>query len=284
MKKILRFSIIVILTSLFTIPAAAAADKIYKKVISLSPGVTEIIYSISAEDLLAGNTTACGFPEEAKSVYKIGAYLNPDLEKLASLDPDLIIAEEDMNIQKLAKLKKMGYNLYVSKNSRLNDITRSIAEIGNMLGKQKEAKEELAKWETARKKAGITSKGRKLKVLVLIWHDPLYVPGKNTFINDMLEICNCVNITADAASGYYNVSAEKIIMEDPDIIITAFHDKAGGKEVITGKKEFACLTAVKKGRIYDGINPDILLRSGPRLKEGIGAILKIVNQVREDIK
>jgi len=259
-----------------------ANSKEHKRVISLAPNITEILYALSSEEWLVGNTTACNYPEQAKKVYKVGDYLNPDLERILSLNPDIILADDGLNILKLNQLKEFGIDIQVFKNNNFKDVKESIRKIGRIMKKQKKAKALLKTWNKEIRNIKNRSKGKKLKVFVVLWHNPIYVAGKNTFISDLLKICNCENITDDGGEGYFNYNSENIIAKNPDLIITVFHNVKNGKEIIKSKKEWRDIKAVKKGCIYDQIDPDLLLRPGPRLIKGLKELYLIVSKVRND--
>ncbi len=258
--------------------------KEYKRVISLAPNITEIMFALSCEHLLAGNTTACNYPEKAKKIYKVGDYLNPDLERILSLNPDIILADDGLNILKLNQLKKFGIDIRIFKNNNFQDVKNSIKKIGKILKKQEKARSLLRTWDKKVNHIRKQSKGKKFKVLVMLWHNPVYVPGRDTFISDLLKICNCKNITDDGGEGYFNYNSEKIIEKNPDIIISVFHNVKNGKEIIKSKKEWRDIKAVKKGYIYDEIDPDLLLRPGPRMISGLEELFFVIKKVRKDMK
>jgi iron complex transport system substrate-binding protein len=156
----------------------------------------------------------------------------------------------------------------------LEELFVSIAKIADATGKNKEAdilikgiKEQIYK---IKKRLSNISDQDRPKVYLEIWHDPIMSAGRDSFVNDMIEKAGGVNITSGLGRSFSRVDPEWIIFSNPNVIILSYM-KAGGwiKENFVKRIGWGRIDAVKNSRIYADINPDIILRPGPRVKEGL---------------
>jgi len=154
----------------------------------------------------------------------------------------------------------------------------SIAEIGKLTNKENQA-ELLIKYmeerinETKLLVANIPKEKRQ-KVFIEIWHNPLSTAGKGSFINELIELAGGNNIAYDLKTAYGSFSPELVIKRNPDCIILAYMGKDDSKDELKSRAGWNKIAAVKNNRVYGDINPDILLRPGPRITEGLREIYK----------
>ena len=244
-----------------------------KRVISTSPAITEILFSLGVGDKVVGVTDFCSFPEKACKLPSIGGPLNPSTETWLSLKPDLIIIQEDSEIiQKNAKIFKIP-SLTVSV-SNLKNILISIQSIADSLEVPKAGRQ-----LTDKIKIKINSYRSQLKelpprqVLMLLsdTNDPsrdLYAVGRGTFLNELLTIAGGENVLPDTMAKYPKISKEYIIAKSPEIIIAVGpKSRLSNQEIKVRKKtwgKYSTLRAVKDDRLYF-IGADYILIPGPRL-------------------
>jgi iron complex transport system substrate-binding protein len=238
------------------------------RIVSLSPGMTEILFSLGAGDRLVGVTTFCDFPEEARKISKVGDFSHPSVERIVGLKPGLVIVNlpEQMRVKK--QLDDLGMNVFVSSPHSLADIYGEILALGKELKLNRQAdslieymKLNLRPIETAYRK----------KVYVEISPRPIITIGADAFLNDLIHRAGGVNVFADLEKDYPVVSQEAVIARDPDVIIVLH------PEPVAGRTGWDRISAFKSGRIYTGLDPDHLMRPGPRLVKGFQELEKIIN-------
>ena len=244
-----------------------------QRVISTSPAITEILFTIGAGDRVVGVTDFCNYPKQACRLPSIGGPLNPSTEIWITLKPDLIIIQEDSEvIQKNAKIFEIP-SLTVSVNN-LNNILNSIQIIADSLHMPQAGHQLAIKIKT--KIEGYRTHLKKIKprqVLMLLsdTNDPsrdLYAVGRDTFLNELLTIAGGENVLPDTMARYPKVSKEYIIAKSPEIIIEVGPKSNLSKEETLARKKtwgkFSTLRAVKDDKLYF-ISADYILIPGPRL-------------------
>jgi iron complex transport system substrate-binding protein len=237
------------------------------KIVCLVPSVTEIIYALGQEKQLAANTTFCDYPAAAKSVYKVGDFSNPSIEKIVALKPRLVFATLPEQRTAVEKLQQMGIKVFISRPNSLDSLFREIVAIGQALGAQARA-EALADSLRGRL-ARITVPARKRRVYFEVSDAPLMAVGKSSFIAEVIERAGGINIFGDIAKEYPVVTQEEVIRRDPEVVITLRVPQMANS--VNQRIGWNNVTAVREHRVYD-IDPDIVIRSGPRLIQGIAEL------------
>lgn len=265
--------------------AETTNDSPPQRIISLSPGVTEILFAIGAGDRVVGVTDFCNYPEKARSLPRIGGLLNPSYETIITLKPDLIIHQPNKHKIK-SFVEKLGIrNLPISMLS-FAEIFSSIKEIGIAVHRENAAdaliKSMQAKIDFHRERlAGVS---RKSVLLILgISNDAMreiYGVGPKTFLGEMLALAGGNNILANTHAQYPKVSKEFIIHESPEIIIeigrTDILTEESSKKRRQGWQKFSTIRAVKNQNIHI-IGADYILIPGPRLVNIIELFVKAVH-------
>ncbi|MFA5234923.1 MAG: helical backbone metal receptor [Sulfurimonas sp.] len=196
-----------------------------ERIIALSPSINEIVFALGAEDKVVGNTTFCDFPKEAVNIPKVGGYFNPSLEKILSLNPTLVIMQEN-NTQLAQKLARLGIQTKIIKIEKLADIKNSIAEIGEVLGKKEAAKKIVSKIdEELTKLTNITANKR---VMFVFGHNTslasrIFVAGQNLYFDDIINESGNKNALQSQRKGQPILNMENIIACNPDIVILLSH-------------------------------------------------------------
>jgi len=238
------------------------------RIVSLSPAMTEILFTLNARGSLVGVTTFCDYPEQTKEIYKVGDFSNPSMERIVGLKPDLVIVNlpEQMRIKK--QLDKLQIKVFVSSPRSLDDIYREIAEIGGIVKKESVAESLISAMKMTIRPFGDDEKKR---VYIELSPRPIVTIGAQTFLNELLEMAGGVNIFSDLKKDYPVVSQEEIIKRNPEIIILLHPDE------IRDRLGWEDIDAVKNKKINRDINQDHLMRPGPRLVEGFKVLREIIN-------
>ena len=246
--------------------------------ISLAPSTTEILFALGLNEEIVGVSSYCNYPQKAKSMENIGEFSHPNIEKILSLKPDYIFCTGLEQAYIITELRRLNLKVYVSDPTNIEELLNSIKDIGRITGKVKEAKELIKNMESEIKeissKVKLIPLEKKPRVFIEIWHAPLTTVGKGSFIDELLTLAGGVNIAHDAKRAYSIFSPEEVIKRNPDCIILAYMDKEKPAKLVGERFGWSEISAVKNNRLYNDINPDILLRPGPRVTQGIKEIYK----------
>jgi iron complex transport system substrate-binding protein len=246
------------------------------RIVSLAPANTEIAYAIGAGDKMVAGTSYDDYPAAAKSLPKIGDFANPNVEKIASFNPDLVLAAGGIQAGLRSKLEKLGMQVYVVDPKTYDGVMTDVTNLGRLAGSTEQAQQvadTMKKAETdVQAKVGSAAK---TTTFLEIYSKPLMTAGTDTFINDMIGIAGGTNIGAAAGSGYPNFSTEILFKDDPAVYIadSGSMSKPGD---LSKRAGYSDLTAVKDGHVYV-IQDNIIARPGPRLAQGLQELAKMIH-------
>lgn len=242
------------------------------RVISLSPNFTEIIYDIGAQDQLVGVTNFCKFPPEAQAKEKVGGWVNPNVEKIVSLKPDLLLVPQ-FTSDGGARFKKLGLPVWILDWATVEDVLNLYDVIGKKLGHVAEARKAKARLQAKldRLKAGKPNEAP-LSVLFIVDHTPgtlqqLYGVGSHNFVDELIRWMGGKNVLEDSPVKYPLVSKEQIVSRNPDVIITVLPPQAKPDEEkadLDSWKQLSSLKAVQEGHIYCFQGDDLMV-PGPTM-------------------
>lgn len=273
MKVILSF---VFISGLFLTNPALPFCSPPQRIISLAPGITEILYAIGLESRLVAVSDYCDRPSSARFKPKVGGLSNPSLEMIVSLKPDIVLMTTDGNPKNINdRLLKLGIRTYVFQARRIAELPGEIRRVGVVLGAEKNSEKLARCFEMTIAKLRSKSKVSSGRAVCVIQPDPLIVAAKGNAIQDTLELLGWTNIAAGAGAKYVKYSVEELIRQSPDVILIGM----GHPRMVEHSQDFLrkirMLPAVKKGRVY--FISDALFRLGPRVLDGIeelSAVLK----------
>ncbi|AIY90885.1 ABC transporter substrate-binding protein [Geoglobus acetivorans] len=255
-------------------------DKKPERIISLAPSNTEILFALGLGDRIVGVTEYCNYPEEAKERPKVGGYSTIDIEKVLSLKPDLVVASFGNGEETIQTLKEYNLTVIALNPKDLKGIIRDIEMLGKVTGEEENATRLIKMMEN--KIETVKAKAEKMearpKVAHILWHDPIYVSGNGTFVNELITIAGGQNAFGDV-EGWKVVSIEDLYSKDPDIIIVNSGDgmNANGENIIYEwvTSELKDLRAVKEGKVFV-INSDMISRPSYRLVYALEEISNII--------
>jgi len=244
-----------------------------QRIISLVPSVTETIFALAGEDRLVGVTTYCDYPEEAKKKQKVGDFSNPSIERIMFLRPDLVFATAPEQSKIINKLKTLGIDVITVQPESYSEIIESIKEIGSLLGKEKRAEEILNGLEDDLKslKRLVEKIKEKRKVYIELDCNPLFTVGKNSFLNELIELSGGENIAGYTEQTYFAINPEIVVKSDPEVIILAYPSEGKSVKRRIGWKR---ITAVKENRVYSDIDWKLITSPGPRFTKACFELYK----------
>lgn len=222
-----------------------------QRIVSLAPSITESLYRLGAEDKIVG-LTIYSPPSLTDKKEKVGTLLEPNLEKIVSLSPDLVLATAQGNRpQTIAKLRNLGMKVFVFKASRsFFEICQNFLKLAELIGKTKEAEEIISEVESKinliKKRVKDTSQ---VKVFWEVGSNPLVTTSKQSFTNELIDFAGGINIFADLPAPYAVVSREEVVRRNPEVIILVTMGYVTTEEARFWSK-FNMVKAVKNKRIY----------------------------------
>jgi iron complex transport system substrate-binding protein len=249
-----------------------------QRIISLAPALTEMLFSLGLDDRIVGVTDYCNYPPAAMTKPRVGG-LNPNLEKIISLHPDLIVAVAGIyQNQSLARFEQFHVPYFTVDPSSIEKIFETIFVLGKITGTEETAAEEVRqlrnRLNAVQQKDFAESRPR---LLYVVDEEPLISVGKGSYLDDLIRAAGGVNITGGLEKAYPVVSMEYVIQQDPQVIILAMD----ADQILTDQEKqhwsrWSSLSAVRDGKIYK-VNRDLLNRPGPRILDGIEELARLIH-------
>lgn len=250
-----------------------------RRIISLAPHITELLFAAGAGDRVVGVIDYSNYPEAAKVITNIGSHALLDLERIVSLQPDLIVVWRDGNAQRqLEKLLSLGIPVYYSEPQRLEDIALSIEKFGRIAGTGAAAA--AAARDFSARLARLRARYAALPavpVFYQIWNKPLMTVGGSHIISDVIASCGGRNVFADLKPLAPVISEEAVIERDPEAIAGASVDPA--RDSFDMWRKWPRSLAVGRGNFFT-VHPDLISRHTPRILEGAQTICEQLELVR----
>ena len=250
------------------------------RIVSMAPNITEILYALGLESRIAGVTKFCNYPASAGSKPSIGGFVNPSIEKIVSLRPDLIIATADGNRKEtITRLEQMGLPVYVVKPTTVKGILETILHIGEITC-SKEAARSLTEGLNLRihRVVALTKGLKKTRVFVQVGMDPIITVGRKTVINEIVTLAGGENVAGAQEINYPRYSIEAVLGAAPDVIIISTMEWGGNvRRAKAFWRKWPQIPAVKNNRIQY-LQADLLHRSSPRLIVGLEQLARILHR------
>jgi len=250
-----------------------------KRFVSLAPNITEILFSLGLDEEIVGVSIHCNFPERAKGKVRVGSYISLDFEKITYLKPDLIIATGAGNTRDMVdRLGKLGFQTYVIYPKNFEDILKSIAHIGQVVNREKEARMIIEGMRKRSQKVIELTKGLpRPKVFIQIGDAPIVTVGKGSFADDLIRLAGGENIAGKEKEVYPRFGMEEILKRSPEVIvISSMNPKGDYQRILHEWARWKTIPAVKNGRIHL-IDSDLIDRPSPRIIEGLEEIAKVLH-------
>jgi len=238
-----------------------------RRIVSLAPSLTESIYALGAEDRLVGVTEFCDYPAAAQSKPKVGGAVNPSLEQIVALRPDLVIVTKSLNrLETVSALERLNISTYATDPRTVADILSSTARLGEVLGIP-----ETGRTLTRDLQHRLTDLRARLaalpprRVLFVVWTEPLISIGQKTFIADAIRYAGAVSVI-DAGQDWPQVNLEEALNLRPEFLVFASsHAESGLRDfnALVERPGWRDLEAVRNRRF--AVISDAINRPAPRL-------------------
>lgn len=192
-----------------------------ERIVNLSPAINEIVYALGMGDKIVGNTVYSDFPEQSKSVKKVGGYASISLEKVLELNPSVVIAQ-DYEPQLMANIKALGFKILTYKTARISDIKFCIEDLGKVFKKEQKSKEILNQIDEGLKNLAFIVQNRKILIVISpknTLSNEIYVTGNFVYFEDIIKASGNQNAYVSQNQAQPVLNTEKIIKLNPDIVI-----------------------------------------------------------------
>ena len=249
-----------------------------RRIVSLAPSNTEILFAVGAGEVVVGVTKYCDYPAEAQEREQIGGFSAKTIsvETIVSLEPDLVLAYGNRQQTVIEALEQVGIQVIVLAPRSFDDVYTNIQLAGRITGHEETAIQVVddmkARIAAVADKVSAIPESERLTVFWETFDEPLMTAGPSTFTGQMIELAGGANVFADLAEDYPQISAEEVIARDPAVILGS--DSHGDKltaEQVAARPGWDQVAAVQNGRIHL-IDGNVVSRAGPRLADAVEAI------------
>ncbi len=244
-----------------------------QRIVSLSAGNTEILYALGLQDRVVGVDQYSDYPEAAKAKEKVGSFIQPDLEKIIALEPDLILVTNIHLKTVLPELERRHLPALVTNPKDVKGVPASVEMLGQIAAKQQEART-LA--DNLRSKIAAVESGLKGATPVRVFYElspTLHTAGPGTFVDDLVKLAGGSNIAATSDQEWPQLSQEALLLADPEVVLLADHEAGITPDQVAARPGWSQLSAVKGNRVFT-VDPNLTNRPAPRVVDGLEIIAK----------
>ena len=250
-------------------------ESVPQRIVSMGPNMTEILYAIGAGDKLVGRTDYCDYPAQVSEVEAVGSISQPDIEKILSLEPDLVLASTHFSDESIAQLNDAGIEvLYLYSEESMEGVFDMIEQVGQAVNCEEQAEavvdEMKAKLDYAADRLADADENPSVYYVVGYGEYGDYTAGGDTFINGILTAAGGDNIASDVEGWSY--STETLLEKDPQYVITNVYNAEG----FSTTDPYTELTAVKENRVYT-LDTNMLDRQGPRNADAVVELAQMLH-------
>jgi iron complex transport system substrate-binding protein len=248
------------------------------RIISLVPSVTEILFTLGAQDRLVGRTDFCDYPPDARRKPSVGGMLAPSLEGMVALKPDLVVATTAGNRHEtFDQLARLGIPVFVVNPITVADVLDLLSRLGRLTERAEAADRTVAALRERIEvvSARVAARPRP-RVLYVLWPDPLVVPARGALVSELIALAGGDSVTADGGPGYPRYSMEAALARSPEVIILASHGSERSPLVRSKWERFSEVPAIAAGRLYT-VDGNLMHRYGPRMVDGLEKLARLIH-------
>lgn len=244
-----------------------------ERIVSLAPANTEIVAALGSIDRLVGVTTFCDYPAEVADIEKVGDFMQPNLEAIAALDPDLVLVTTGVQAEVIGQLEALGAAVVAVDPMTVDALYNSIRFVGASIGEGPAAEELVSSMQIQIDSIGEQVESDPVTCFLEIAQDPLFTVGSGTLLNELIELAGGENVVAE--DGYVAYSVEQLVAADPAVYLATKGSMSNPSD-ITGRPGYENLTAVAGDRVYL-LDDNLVSRPGPRVVDGIRQIAEALH-------
>jgi iron complex transport system substrate-binding protein len=241
-----------------------------RRVVSIAPSLTEIVFLLGKGSSLAGVTRYCNFPPAAAKLPKVGGISDPDVERIVRASPDLVLCTNDGNPrEKVEAIEGMGIPAFCIAPQDLEGILAGVERVGALLGAAEEGKRQAARLRARVARARRAPGASVPRVLFAVSTNPLIAAGRDTFMDELVRLAGGSNAAAGYGSRYPRLSTEDLIAAAPDVILVA--SMVGVDRFPAATSRWKQVPAFREGAV-DYLDGDVVTRPGPRMVDALEAV------------
>ncbi|KFZ39042.1 ABC transporter substrate-binding protein [Shewanella mangrovi] len=259
--------------------AAQATAAKPMRIVALAPHAVELLYAIGAGDEIVAATEFADYPQAAKAIPRIGGFQGIQLDRLMQLQPDLVVAWQGGNSpEMLARIKSLGFKLYMSHPDTLVQVADEMEALGKLTDHLPQAQQQAAQYrQRLNQLIEQNAHKPKVKLFYQLWSNPMMTVAKGSWVQQIIDVCQGENVFYDASSPYPQVSLEKVLLTQPQVIISS--KETGNPQTIDWQR-WPEIPAVNQQHIFS-IDADILQRQTPRALLGMQQMCDALDKVRK---
>jgi len=255
------------------------------RIVAMQPSDCEILCAIGCEDALVGRGQFCDYPASVLELPEVQSGENTNIEEILALNPQVVLMNDmAANETQVKALEENGVKVVVSRATDIEGTYYAIRMIGTLMGKEAEAEALIADMQKTfdEIKANSKAEGKTVyfEISPLQWG--LWSAGKNSFMNELAEICGLTNIFADQEDAWLSISEEQVIERNPDYIVSIAGMGDTAVEEILGREGWGEINAVKNAQVFNA-DSNAIARPGPRLKDAALELYNFINGVDEAV-
>ncbi len=261
-------------------PHTAGAAETVPRIVSLSPHITELLFAAGAGDRIVGVDDSSDYPAAVAGIARVGEPAALDVEGLLRLKPTLVVLwDSGTPANRKAELRRLNLKLYVTDQTRLDDIGATLLEFGRLAGTLEVAAEAARRYRSqlAELRARYAARPR-LKVFYQVWDRPLYTLSGGHMVSEVLSLCGGDNIFADLSTLAPAVDKEAVFARNPDVILIAATGADGARQGAEWGR-FGDLRAVRDHHVFT-VDPSLVGRMAPRILEGVRDVCGLLDLAR----
>ncbi|MDD2553729.1 MAG: ABC transporter substrate-binding protein [Desulfotomaculaceae bacterium] len=252
-----------------------------RRIVSLAPAITEILFALGLGDKVVGVTTYCDYPAEAETKQKVGGFSTPSAELVVSAEPDLVLATP-INANYVPQLENAGLTVVAVESLNLTEVLDNIRLVGKVTGASKAADSLTADMQQridsiTAKLSGLVNE-QKPAVYFEIFPDPLTTGGAKSFVHSLITEAGGKNIAGDVEQDWVNLSPEMVLARDPQVAILCHHGSSlQTVDEFKTRPGWEQVSAIKNNRIGLISDENTVVRTGPRVVEGFEFMAKLIH-------
>lgn len=247
-----------------------------RRIVSLAPSVTDSLFALGAQDRVVGVSDFCELPAGSPAIARVGGLLNPSLETIRGLEPDLLIGTTSGNDPSLERqAAALGLPLYTIDTPDVGRVLAALRDLASLLDETSIGNDRVDRLqERLQTVRAAVAKRPRPRILFIVWGEPLVVPGRSAFLTDALAQSGCVSITADAPAAWPSFDVESAIGRAPEVILTTPQNQAF-LDRVKGDPAWASVPAVRSGRMV--VVSEAIERPGPKVVAGIEEVARALH-------
>jgi iron complex transport system substrate-binding protein len=243
-----------------------------RRVVSLIPATTELLFAIGAGSALVGRTSYCDYPPAAQQVPDLGDGIKPSIEAILSRHPDLVLLyHSGQNAAVAGRLRQLGVQVVRLNTDRLSDVVRIGRLLGALTDHPAGADSLATVFDSALASATIHPAARRPRVLLLVWEQPPMTIGRGSFLHELVERAGGENLFTDVSASSGVVSIEAVAHRNPDLVFTT----GPGPAAFAGRPEWQVVPAIREHRFLR-VTGSEFNRPSPRAPQAIRTLARLM--------